>query len=380
MPSGKAACCSETVSKQGRCTGEKKVDTTINALEVQPGKSEVSDVEKSGAAKEHVVLSVSGMTCTGCETKLQRTLATLPYVSQLRTSLILARAEFDIDNNTATVEDVVKHLARTTEFKCEQVSTQGSSVDLVCIGTAAVVVNDRWPGGVLDIRLLDKDTIRVAYDAKVVGARHLVEKGWDNTMQLAPMRPDPSLDAGNRHVWHIGLLTLLSACLTIPVLVVAWAPLPDREIAYSSASLALATIVQVCIAGPFYPKALKALVFSRVIEMDLLIVLSTSAAYVFSVVSFGYMITGNPLSTGEFFETSTLLVTLIMVGRWVASLARQKVSHVAFMSGALLLIIRRLRNLSQYDPYKPPPLYLLTTTDKKRMSTPDSSSMAMCSR
>ncbi|KAJ4339123.1 hypothetical protein N0V95_007875 [Ascochyta clinopodiicola] len=98
----------------------------------------------------------------------------------------------------------------------------------------------------------------------------------------------------------------------------AWAPLPDREIAYGSASLALATIVQVCIAGPFYPKAVKALFFSRVIEMDLLIVLSTSAAYVFSVVSFGYMVAGKPLSTGEFFETGTLLVTLIMVGRWAA--------------------------------------------------------------
>ncbi|KAF1929843.1 heavy metal translocatin [Didymella exigua CBS 183.55] len=289
--------------------------------------TEVTDLEKSGVGKEHVVLSVSGMTCTGCETKLQRTLATLPYVSMLRTSLILARAEFDIDSTAATAVHVVKHLARTTEFKCEQISTQGSGVDLICTGSAAIVTNGRWPDGVLDIRPLDKDTIRVTYDAKVVGARDLIERGWDDPMQLAPIRLDASLDAGNRHVWHMGLMTLLSACLTIPVLVMAWAPLPEREVAYSSASLALATIVQVCIAGPFYPKALKALVFSRVIEMDFLIVLSTSAAYVFSVVSFGCMINGHALSTGEFFETSTLLVTLIMVGRWVASLARQKAAE-----------------------------------------------------
>src|SRR5690606_5225005 len=44
----------------------------------------------------------------------------------------------------------------------------------------------------------------------------------------------------------------------------------------------------------------------------------------FSVVSFGYLVAGEPLSTGEFFETSTLLVTLIMVGRYVGALARQK--------------------------------------------------------
>jgi Cd2+-exporting ATPase len=70
--------------------------------------------------------------------------------------------------------------------------------------------------------------------------------------------------------------------------------------------------------------ALKSLVFARVIEVDLLIVLSTSAAYIFSVVAFGCLVRGNPLSTGEFFQTSTLLVTLIMVGRFISALARQK--------------------------------------------------------
>lgn len=323
--------CSQTAAKQNCCTSE-KANTTMNSLEVRPSNPDVIDPEKSGIGKEHAVISVSGMTCTGCETKLQRTLASLPYVSKLRTSLILARAEFEIDTNFATIEDVIKYLAHTTEFKCEQISTQGSSIDLICTEKAVAITNCTWPDGVRDIGLLDKDTIRVAYDARVVGARDLIERGWEDPMQLAPMRPDQSLYAGNRHVRHMGFLTLTSACLTIPVLVMAWAPLPDREIAYSSASLALATVVQVCIAGPFYPKALKALVFSRVIEMDLLIVLSTSAAYVFSIVSFGYMIAGDPLSTGKFFETSTLLVTLIMVGRWVASLARQKVRDSAFTS------------------------------------------------
>ncbi|KAK4667778.1 uncharacterized protein QC764_0109650 [Podospora pseudoanserina] len=119
-------------------------------------------------------------------------------------------------------------------------------------------------------------------------------------------------------------MTLASILLTITVLVLAWAPLHGHEIAYKSGSLALATLVQFLVAGPFYPKALKALVFSRVIEMDLLIVLSPSAAYVFSVVSFAFLVTGEPLSTGNFFQTSTLLVTLIMsVAMWRPWLVRK---------------------------------------------------------
>ncbi len=52
-------------------------------------------------------------------------------------------------------------------------------------------------------------------------------------------------------------------------------------------------------AGPFYISALKALVFERMVKMDLLIVLSTSAAYVFSLVSFGFLVHGRPLSNGQ---------------------------------------------------------------------------------
>ncbi|KAK1725214.1 copper-translocating P-type ATPase [Colletotrichum acutatum] len=283
------------------------------------------DLEQGLIGKEHVVLSISGMTCTGCETKLRRTLATMNAVKNLKTSLVLARAEFDLNVGFGSVDEVIKCLERTTEFKCEKITRQGAaSVDIICPGDTQAFVNQPWPNGVTDIRVLDKASIHVEFDAKVVGARDLVETGWGTPVTLAPLRADPSLEAGSKHIRTMGCITLLSTILTIPVLIMAWAPLPKREIAYGSASLVLATIVQVAIAGPFYPKALKSLIFSRVIEMDLLIVLSTSAAYIFSVVSFGFLVSQKPLSTGEFFETSTLLVTLIMVGRYVSALARQK--------------------------------------------------------
>ncbi|KAF4830350.1 P-type cation-transporting ATPase [Colletotrichum tropicale] len=283
-----------------------------------------NDLERGVSGAEHVVLSISGMTCTGCETKLKRTLATVAAIRNLKTSLVLARAEFDLDIGVGSADDVIKHLERTTEFKCEKITSQGASIDLLSPGRPEDLISQPWPAGVTDIRVVDSKTVHVEFDAEAVGARDLVETGWSSPMELAPPRADPTLEAGGKHVRHVGMMTLLSIVLTIPVLVMAWAPLPDNEVAYGSASLALATIVQVAIAGPFYPTALKSLIFSRMIEMDLLIVLSTSAAYIFSVVSFGYLVSHKPLSTGEFFETSTLLVTLIMVGRCVGALARQK--------------------------------------------------------
>lgn len=324
------ACCGDTdpASDEEACADACCSTGPIASSEATPAAdSGTADVENGSTGKEHVILSISGMTCTGCETKLSRTLATLPAVRDLKTSLVLARAEFNLDLRLGSADDVIKHLERTTEFKCERVQGQGSfSIDFLVPDDASVFENQPWPAGVIDVQAVGKDTqrVRAAFDPKIVGARDLAEKGWDRPMMLAPLQGDASLEAGSKHVRHMGWMTLLSAGLTIPVLVMEWAPLPEREVAYSSASLALATVVQVVIAGPFYPKAIKALVFSRIIEMDLLIVLSTSAAYVFSVVSFGFLIAKQPLSTGQFFETSTLLVTLIMVGRWVAALSRQR--------------------------------------------------------
>ncbi|KAK0120283.1 hypothetical protein ONS95_011689 [Cadophora gregata] len=299
------------------------------------------DIEKAGLVTEHITLSIEGMTCVGCENKLFRSLNILPGITNLQTSLVMARAEFDLDTK-ASIDELIKEVAKTTGFACQRLSTQGQTLDILVQADARDFVNQKLPYGVEEMTALDKTTVRVAYDAKLVGARDLLERGFDRDISLAPSRPYAELESGSKHVRETALMTAFSAILTIPVLVLAWAPLKPREVLYGSISLALATIVQFVVAGPFYPSAFKALIFTRVIEMDLLIVLSTSTAYIFSVIAFGYQVRGHPLSTGEFFETSTLLVTLIMVGRLVSAFARHKavesISIRSLQSGVALLV------------------------------------------
>lgn len=285
----------------------------------------INDIERAlplSNSTEHVILSVQGMTCTGCEKKLSRALGDLPSVTNLKTSLVLSRAEFDLNLSLDSVSGVIQRIARATDFQCERIFNSGQELDVKFDGEGSLFNNP--PVGVTDVIFLDKHTARIRYDPQVIGARDLLQHSFGFPLTLAPLRPPPSVDAGNKHLRKVGLQTLVSVVLTIPVLVLSWASLPPHPVLYGSVSLALATAIQVFVAGPFYPAAIKSLLLSRVIEMDLLIVLSTTAAYVFSVVAFGYTVTGHPLSTGEFFETSTLLVSLIMLGRFVSALARQK--------------------------------------------------------
>lgn len=323
------SCCSG-----GSCS-EKKDLLQAKGSGTQP------DLEKGLLSSEKVVLSVQGMTCTGCETKLERTLVNIPGVSKIKTSLVLSRAEFHINPAQISCEEAVQRLQKATGFECQKISQTGHELEVMSPPTRERLPK-HLPSGVLSLSSATDTTIKISYDPHAIGARDVVEKIFDRQLELAPNRPDPSISVANKHAWQVGIATFISACLTLPVLILAWAPLPKRDIIYGSVSLVLATIIQIFIAGPFYAAALRSLVFAQVIEMDLLIVLSTSAAYIFSVVAFALLVADKPLSTGEFFETSTLLVTLIMLGRFITALARQKaiesISVRALQQSTVLLV------------------------------------------
>lgn len=336
------SCCDKNKSSVGGCH-EKSTITKPLSTSSPPN---AIDLERGGVGNEHVIISVTGMTCTGCESMLQRALFSIDSITNPKSSLILSRAEFDVDLGLGSVPSVVEHIQRVTGFTCERVENEiekSSEIDILPTDDVNSFMDQTFPAGVLQMKPVGKRSVRVSYDPTVIGARDLLDGGFKGPPnQLAPLSPEPSVAVGNKHVRSVGWITLISALLTIPVLVMAWAPIPEHPITYGAISLAFATVIQVCVAGPFYPKALKSLIFARMIEMDLLIVMSTSAAYIFSVVSFGYLVNGNPLSTGEFFETSTLLVTLIMVGRFVSALARQKavesISIRSLQSSTALLV------------------------------------------
>ncbi|KAL6247527.1 hypothetical protein RBB50_005873 [Rhinocladiella similis] len=269
------------------------------------------------------------MTCSSCELSLHRTLASLSEVDNIQVSLILARATFDLDINQKSVDQVIAHVQRTTDFTCERVTTKARQIDVLHPNGATALLQQHPPTGVDSMQSKSKSSqvVCIQYDPKVIGARDLVESCFDRPLQLASVKGSESLSAGLREIRKDGLMTLISCLLAIPVLILAWAPLPKHPVIYGIVSLVLATVIQVVVTGPFYVVAFKKLFFSGLLEVEFLIVLSTTAAYVFSVVAFAYEVKREPLRTGEFFETSTLLITLIMIGRLISSWSRQRAAE-----------------------------------------------------
>ena len=271
---------------------------------------------------EHVTLTVDGMTCSGCGNKMERTLKAIPGVSAVRVNFVMGHAEFSVDTTITTAEEVVREAQRATGFHCNRLASDDQTIDLLASGASAKALTDRAIEGVTHAVILNKKTVRLTYEPAVIGARALLEEARLLSEGLAPPRDDPSVSSGRKRLYDQLMKTAAAAALTIPVIILAWGDTLVGEQTRAYVSIVLATLVQLIAVPDFYSPAISALVHSGSIEMDMLVVISITAAYAYSVVAFGFRMAGRPLDISEFFETSTLLITLVIMGRLVAAFAR----------------------------------------------------------
>ncbi|CAG8573826.1 576_t:CDS:1 [Ambispora gerdemannii] len=103
--------------------------------------------------------------------------------------------------------------------------------------------------------------------------------------------------------------------------------IPGLEVGASILFL-LATPVQFYLGGPLYVKAWKSLYYARVADMDTLVTIGTTIAYIGSIVNVVVPVAYKDQPRQQFFETSVLLITFILLGRWVEAKAKGKIFEV----------------------------------------------------
>ncbi|KAK8157503.1 E1-E2 ATPase-domain-containing protein [Phyllosticta citrichinensis] len=324
-------------SCKGPCQANSCCSSDDNLVRPQPlfvGDGSSMDIERGTPVYEDVKISVGGMTCSGCENRLRKALERIPAAKDIKTDLVLMQAQFRLNIARMSVEDALAEVRQMTPYSVERLANDSDERFLdVIVDLPHDVLQTALPDGVVDVEQLGKEdkngkaTMRITFGSNTMYHRDLLEKLGLQNPTLAPIPLPSSVAVGRKQLRKELFYFSLSAILTIPVLVLAWAPINQRRIIKESTSLVLATIVQLVAAWEFYPSAIKTLYFTRIADMDLLIVLSTTAAYIYSVVAFGLIHTGHDISKNSFFETSALLVTLIRLGRFVSELARQRATE-----------------------------------------------------
>ncbi|KAF2449402.1 heavy metal translocatin [Karstenula rhodostoma CBS 690.94] len=331
---------------------------------------------KRPANMKRIILTIEGLKCGCCgDSGISRALEQIPGVQNHHVNVVLARAEFDLDVRTTTVGMVRRKLTAVTGYTFNQYfQPDGQILEVVVDDSAEMFQNSKstWVPRVFSGRnsavppnspinlpspaqkrrngdnakvhptdkraglLQSQRTVHIHYNAKLIGARDVLqyyERYTEKEIQLAPPAPHPSLAVGSRQTKSAYLVFLLAAVFTVPVVVFAWGPVNHSNLIYAHLSLAFASVVQVIAIREFFPGAIRTLIHAHIFDMDSLVALSTSVAYIYSVISYTREVKGKPLETGSFFETSTLLVTLILLGRVVSEFARSRAAKsVSFRS------------------------------------------------
>ena len=275
----------------------------------------------SDEATADMDLGIEGMTCASCVRRVEKALGQVPGVSAVAVNLATERARVAYDGQPGTAAALVEAVSRAGYAAATQVidlSVSGMTC-ASCVGRVERALQ-RVPGVVGAEVNLATERARVTAAADV-SAEQLAEAVGKAGYQAAPVteaaavegKPSP---ARRREKLHV----VIAACLSAPLLAGMAGHLAGLPWMLPGwAQFALATPVQFWLGWRFYVAGWKA-VRAGAGNMDLLVALGTSAAWGLSV--FELLTAPAGAEPALYFESSALIVTFILLGKWLEARAK----------------------------------------------------------
>ncbi|KAI0045003.1 heavy metal translocatin [Auriscalpium vulgare] len=296
---------------------------------IAPTARGLPNAELGGSHTRMLLLSVQGMDCPSCAGKLTRALLTLPSVRDVKVNALAGTAALSYTEELLLPPDIARRATELTGFACtvrEDHAVGARSRNMRVRVASSACEEKGLPAGICVQRVQQErgtTVLDVEYDADLLQPREVLAAfgPWDGNFVPTPKQTASA--QASTELYALLHRTILSATLCIPVLVFAWAPLPPHPAVYGGCSLALSAVILGYVAAPLYSSALRALFFQHILDMDLLVVLSSSIAFIFSTVAYITQVAGAEFAT-PFFETPALLITLITLGRLISAYARRR--------------------------------------------------------
>lgn len=279
----------------------------------------------------HTTLGVTGMTCAACSNRVEKVLNKMDGV-KAQVNLTTEKASIDYDPEKTSIEDISKKienvgygvLTEKTDLdvfgmtcaacstRIEKVLNKQDGVKHATVNLTTESATIEYNPGLVDVKSLIDKIKNVGYDAKPKAEAK--EKQTYKEKQLKNMKT------------KLIISVLLSAPLLLTMLVHLFGmSIPDIFM-NPWFQFALATPVQFIIGWQFYEGAYKNLRNGGA-NMDVLVALGTSAAYFYSLYE-AFKTIGNPEYMPHlYFETSAVLITLILFGKYLETRAKSQTTN-----------------------------------------------------
>jgi Cu+-exporting ATPase len=284
------------------------------------------------------------MHCASCAMNIERRLKKLDGVSMANVNYATNRATVEYEERKVgpgNFKDAIESLGYKAEMEAEA-EKRGSGVmqlhvsGMSSLHCAAIVEKalKRTPG-ILKVELnfnLEKAVIEYDRGKADFGRirRAIVDAGYDAELVEAGEEVDREALARGKEIRDLKSRVTYSAILTVPVLLLA---LPEMlrgivSLSYPEFFVRNMAALQFFLATPvlylnrdFFERGVRGLV-SRMPGMDSLVALGVGTAYLYSVaVGFGF------IAGSVYYETAALLLTFIVLGKYLEAVAKGKTSE-----------------------------------------------------
>jgi len=263
--------------------------------------------------------TVEGMTCASCVARVEKALAAVPGVTS---------ASINLATDTARVASSQNVALATLQAAVDKAgyALASTDIDLLVAGMTCASCVGRVEKALLKVPGVLAASVNLATESariKVTGgvaAGTLIaaidKAGYEASVPAASQASVPTA-APNRDGMKVAFAAVLAFPLMLPMLL-EWAGI--HLMLPGALQFALATPVQFYFGARFYKAGWKAARAGSG-NMDLLVALGTSAAYGLSVYQW---LTAGEILPHLYFEASAVVITLVLLGKWLESRAKRQ--------------------------------------------------------
>lgn len=274
--------------------------------------------------QKEIALQVSGMTCAACASRIEKGLKRMDGVADAHVNLALETSNVTY-NPSETGAAVIKEKIEKLGYGVVTEKAEFQIAGMTCAACANRIEKrlNKTEGVSSAPVNFALETVAVEYNPKEVAITDLKETVAKLGYQLEQKgEADGETESPQKKEQRKQTVRLIfSAILSFPLL---WAMV--SHFSFTSfiwvpdifmnpwMQFALATPVQFVIGWPFYTGAYKAL-RNKSANMDVLVALGTTAAYVYSLYLTIQSLGAHGHTDGLYYETSAILLTLILLGK-----------------------------------------------------------------
>lgn len=280
------------------------------------------------AEKEHVNLNITGMTCAACSNRIEKVLNKMDDVDA-NVNLTTEKASIDYDKDNLSVEDITKRI----EDLGYGVLYEKSDLDITGMTCAACssriekVLNKTDGVKAASVNLTTENAM-VEYNSEVINERDIIERIAGLGYSAAPKRSnEEKISHKDKELKTMKWKVIIASILSLPLLVTMLDHLFGMSLPAIFMNpwfqLAFATPVQFILGWQFYVGAYKNLK-NFTANMDVLVVMGTTAAYGFSLYQTYLWVIGDVVHPHLYFEASAIIITLILFGKYLETRAKSQ--------------------------------------------------------